>query len=171
MFNYNKILSDAAVKFNMQGQNKELLPIGNDKKGRILANIDMGLSKIADDSKRHCIYKSDQEKINKENYKEQLMSDFVYTMNLYMIFASMNNWTDAIVMSDEEQEKLFSLKADDDFNKVYLSIKKMLFNGYFNHNKKDFIFSWKMLNKYAIVDFGFDISEMVSHFDQTNSTK
>jgi hypothetical protein len=61
------------------------------------------------------------------------------------------------------------LKSDNDFNKIYLSIKKMLFNSYYNHDKKDFNFSWKMFNKFGIVDIVVDTEELTNNFSQLNN--
>lgn len=169
MIDYESLIQQATSSFNLKGQKGQLLLNSKSKKDKILINLDLALSKLADDSMRYRMYKEELSQIDATSYNKRLLKDYLTVMNLYILFADCNNWLDIIILSSNEQNRISKLKADSDFNKIYLSIKKMLLNSYYNHDKKDFNFSWKMFNKFGIVDIVIDVEKINDNFGQLNN--
>lgn len=169
MLKFDEMIQQAVAKFNNMGQKQQLLLNGNNKQQKLFIQLDLSLAQLAEDSKRFSVYKKDQENIDVKNYKEMITKDVANVMKYYLLFASVHNWLDVIVIDEEDYNKITSIDADRDFNQVYLSIKRMMFNGFYNHSKKDFQFSWKMLLKFGIVDLGVDDKSLSAQFSEINS--
>lgn len=168
LLKFDEMIQQAVAKFNNIGQKQQLLLNGNNKQQKLFIQLDLSLAKLAEDSKRFSVYKKDQENIDVKNYKEMITKDVADVMKYYLLFASVHNWLDIIVIDEEDYNKITSIDADRDFNQVYLSIKRMMFNGFYNHSKKDFQFSWKMFLKFGIVDFGVDDKSLTAQFSEIN---
>lgn len=169
LLKFDEMIQQAVAKFNNMGQKQQLLLNGNNKQQKLFIQLDLSLAQLAEDSKRFSVYKKDQENIDVKNYKEMITKDVANVMKYYLLFASVHNWLDVIVIDEEDYNKITSIDADRDFNQVYLSIKRMMFNGFYNHSKKDFQFSWKMFLKFGIVDLGVDDKSLSAQFSEINS--
>ena len=166
MLNLEKMMQQSITRFNYMGQKRELLINGNNKKQKIFIKIDTGLSNLATDSKRFAVYTYEQGQIDPNSYKIALLDDSVEILSFTLLYANICNWSDVIIDSQKDIDKIANLKPDSDFNQVYLSIKKMMFNAFYNHSKNDFKFFWKMLLKFILVDFNANADELVKRFEE-----
>ncbi|GAA6113154.1 MAG: hypothetical protein M3005_00695 [Apilactobacillus sp.] len=166
MLNLEKMMQQSITRFNYMGQKRELLINGNNKKQKIFIKIDTGLSALATDSKRFSVYTYEQGQIDPNNYKKVLLQDAVEILSFTLLYANICNLSDIIIDSQKDIDKITNLRPDSDFNQIYLSIKKMMFNAFYNHSKNDFKFFWKMLLKFILVDFNVDMNELVKNFEK-----
>lgn len=168
MFNFEEMLKKSVADFRLSEQKDNFAVNKNNRLQKAYINLDISLSRLAKDSKRFSILSSSNINIDITNYKNTIIKDFIESMKLFFLVANLKNWNHLIIISGNEQNKLFKNKADKEFSNVYLVIKKMIINSFFNHSEKDFTYAWKIFNKFGIVDMNLNINDISKCFFNKN---
>lgn len=130
-------------------------------------NLDIRLSKMANESQRFNYHS--RSKINRNH----LLFSYVDVLKRYLLIANLKNWNQLVLISDDEIDALSHKKQAslDDINKLYLAIKNMLFNSYFDRRQNDFIYSWKLFLKFGLSDLKFSVQEIEQEFNNQVTQK
>ncbi|WP_105955961.1 hypothetical protein [Apilactobacillus quenuiae] len=168
MFNYEKMLKKSIDNFRLSEQNSNFTVNKNNRLQKAYINLDVSLAQFAKDSKRFNLLSDSNMNIDIIDYKNIMIKDFTESMKLFFLVANLKNWNHLIIISEDEQKKIFKNNADNEFSNVYLVIKKMLINSLFNHSEKDFTYAWKIFNKFGIVDMNLNIRDVSKDFFNKN---
>ncbi|UQS85308.1 hypothetical protein MOO46_01580 [Apilactobacillus apisilvae] len=168
MFDFDELLKNSISKFRIEEQKSNLPVNPNNRLKKAYINLDISLSKLASDSKRFSILNFTKLDVSPDDYKKNILEDFSKSMNLFLLVANLKNWNHLIHISNDEQNRIFSNKSDSDFSNVYIVIKKMLFNSLSSHNEKDFLYAWKIFNKFGIVDLNLKINDVIEEVKRIN---
>ncbi|TPR21940.1 hypothetical protein [Apilactobacillus timberlakei] len=168
MFDFENMLKKSIANFRLSEQKGNFTVNKNNRLQKAYINLDISLSRLAKDSKRFSILSNPNVNIDIMDYKNTMIKDFTKSMNLFFLVANLKNWNHLIIISENEQKKLFKNKADNEFSNVYLVIKKMMINSLFNHSEQDFTYAWRIFNKFGIVDMNLNIDEVSKEFFDKN---
>lgn len=89
-------------------------------------------------------------------------------MDFYLLISNLKNWNHVILNSEKDLDKIKKFKKEDNLDKQYLALKRMLFDAYFNHSGDSFSHSWRLFLKFGLVDFGYTEEEIVTAFNRKN---
>ena len=92
--------------------------------------------------------------VNKKGLQKPLLLIYLQGIDYYLLLANLKNWNQAVLVSASETKKLQACKPSKDLSQLYLAIKNMLYNSYFNHRQSDFMYSWKLYLKLGFSDLG-----------------
>ncbi len=161
--NTNQMLSIAVLYYRKHGfQNRfKYLPAVRLK--NVYVTLDLQLARLAN---QWGWFLNHSPKISDQT-RQQLMNSYLDGMGLYFLIANLKNWNQTVLVSKSEVNKLTHLKVTKVISQLYLIIKKMLYNSYFNRNLNDFTYSWKLYLKLGLVDLHFSWPEIEKGFRQT----
>lgn len=103
--------------------------------------------------------------------KKQILSLYVKGLDHFFLIANLKNWDQIVLTSDEELDRLSDRKKTKYLSQLYLAIKNMLYDSYFNHNINDLMYSWKLYLKLGLSDLGLTKNGIAKAFNQKYGQK
>lgn len=163
-------LLSSSVFLNRQIENKQQLHWSNEARVKnAFVALDVELSEMANTSEWFKVWKIHKGKHDpNKTPRETLLYEYVDAMDFYLLIANLKNWNHFILNSEKDLSKIEALKREDNLDKQYLAMKRMLFDAYFNHSGDSFNHSWRLLLKFGLVDFGYREDEIENAFNDKN---
>ncbi|XIF20307.1 MAG: hypothetical protein AJITA_01047 [Acetilactobacillus jinshanensis] len=103
--------------------------------------------------------------------KKQILDLYVEGLDHFFLVANLKNWNQVVWISDKELDHLASRKKTKYLSQLYLAIKNMLYDSYFNHNLNDLMYSWKLYLKLGLSDLGLSQSVIAQAFHRKYGQK
>lgn len=103
--------------------------------------------------------------------RKRILSLYVEGMDHFFLVANLKNWNQEMMDSDQELDHLAARKKTKYLSQLYLAIKNMLYDSYFNHNGNDLMYAWKLYLKLGLSDLELSKSAINERFNQKYSPK
>lgn len=98
--------------------------------------------------------------------KHQILSLYVDGLDHFFLIANLKNWNQVVIVDDKELKHLASRKKTKYLSQLYLAIKNMLYDSYFNHNLNDLMYAWKLYLKLGLSDLALSKTEITKIFNK-----
>lgn len=163
-------LMASSVFLNRQIEEKKQLHWSNEARIKnAFVSLDVKLSEMANTSEWFKVWKIHRGKSEpNKTPKETLLYEYVDALDFYLLISNLKNWNHFVLNSQDDLSKIKQLKKEDNLDKQYLAMKRMLFDAYFNHSGDSFNHSWRLFLKFGLVDFGFTEQEIETAFNDKN---
>ncbi|MEY2374877.1 dUTP diphosphatase [Lentilactobacillus buchneri] len=126
----------SSVYLNRQIESKKQLHWSND--GRVknaFVALDVELAEMANTSEWFKVWKTHRGKHDpNKTPRETLLYEYVDAMDFYLLISNLKNWNHVILNSQDDLDKIKQFKKEDNLDKQYLALKRMLFDAYFDHS-------------------------------------
>ena len=160
----------SSVYLNREIEAKKQLHWSND--GRVknaFVALDVELAEMANTSEWFKVWKVHRGKQDPDKTPRQtLLYEYVDAMDFYLLISNLKNWNHFVLNSQDDIEKIKQSKEENNLDKQYLAMKRMLFDAYFNHSGDSFNHSWRLFLKFGLVDFGYTEDEIETAFNDKN---
>ncbi|MQM77667.1 dUTPase [Lentilactobacillus buchneri] len=160
----------SSVYLNRQIESKKQLHWSND--GRVknaFVALDVELAEMANTSEWFKVWKTHRGKHDpNKTPRETLLYEYVDAMDFYLLISNLKNWNHVILNSQDDLDKIKQFKKEDNLDKQYLALKRMLFDAYFDHSGDSFSHSWRLFLKFGLVDFDYTEQEIEQAFKDKN---
>lgn len=163
-------LISSSVYLNRQIEQKKQIFWSNEARIKnAFVSLDVELAEMANTSEWFKVWKTHRGKSDADKTpRETLLYEYVDAMDFYLLISNLKNWNHFVLDSEKDLEKIKHLKKEDNLDKQYLALKRMLFDAYFNHSGESFNHSWRLFLKFGLVDFGYTEEEIEAVFNDKN---
>ncbi|KRM04344.1 dUTPase [Lentilactobacillus farraginis] len=163
-------LISSSVYLNRQIEQKKQIFWSNEARIKnAFVSLDVELAEMANTSEWFKVWKTHRGKSDTDKTpRETLLYEYVDAMDFYLLISNLKNWNHFVLDSEKDLEKIKHLKKEDNLDKQYLALKRMLFDAYFNHSGESFNHSWRLFLKFGLVDFGYTEEEIEAAFNDKN---
>ncbi len=132
--------------------------------------LDVELSEMANASEWFKVWKSHRGKAQEGlTHKQTLLFEYVDALDFLLLIGNLKNWNHIILNSQSDLKKIKLIKKEDNLDKQYLVMKKMIFDSYFNRSEDAFNHAWRLFLKFGLVDFEFSEEEIEKAFNKKNN--
>ncbi|QOJ84831.1 dUTPase [Lentilactobacillus parabuchneri] len=160
----------SSVYLNREIEAKKQLHWSNDGQVKnAFVALDVELAEMANTSEWFKVWKVHRGKQDPDKTPRQtLLYEYVDAMDFYLLISNLKNWNHFVLNSQDDIEKIKQSKKENNLDKQYLAMKRMLFDAYFNHSGDSFNHSWRLFLKFGLVDFGYTEDEIETAFNDKN---
>lgn len=131
--------------------------------------LDVELAEVANTSEWFKVWKTHRGKHDEgKNAEETLLYEYVDAMDFFLLISNLKNWNHVILNTQPDLEKIAGYKREQNMDKQYLIIKKMLFNAYFERSEAAFSHCFRLFIKMGLVEFGFSEDQIETAFMKKN---
>ncbi|MCI1923580.1 MAG: dUTPase [Lentilactobacillus buchneri] len=163
-------LVSSSVYLNRQIEQKKQIFWSNEARLKnAFVSLDVELAEMANTSEWFKVWKTHRGKSDAgKTPRETLLYEYVDALDFFLLISNLKNWNHFVLKSQDDFEKIKHLKKEDNLDKQYLAMKRMLFDAYFNHSGDSFNHSWRLFLKFGLVDFGYTEQEIQDTFNDKN---
>ncbi|MFD1126138.1 dUTP diphosphatase [Lentilactobacillus raoultii] len=163
-------LISSSVYLNRQIEQKKQLFWSNEARlQNAFVSLDVELAEMANTSEWFKVWKTHRGKSEpNKTPRETLLYEYVDALDFFLLISNLKNWNHFVLNSEADFDKIKHFKKEDNLDKQYLAMKRMLFDAYFNRSGESFNHAWRLFLKFGLVDFGYSEQEIKDAFNNKN---
>lgn len=164
-----KMLSASVYLNRMIDSKKQLHWAPDSRIQNAFVALDVELSEVANTSEWFKVWKTHRGKHDDgKSPEETLLYEYVDAMDFFLLISNLKNWNHIILNTQPDLDKISGYKKEQNLDKQYLIIKRMLFDSFFNRSESAFSHCFRLFIKMGLVDFGFSQDQIETAFMEKN---